>query len=858
MLASRPMKRSPTALAVVLATLVGSWSPRALAAPNRWPTERARVRDAAASSDANDRRAAIGALSGLPREEALALAVVAMRDPEPAVRLDAARFAARFGAESASAIALTWLTEPDARARLVACDVLAASPIGAAVTPLARVLSDPSAEVRRAAVRALSRAEGRESTASLLSHLDDPVPEVRVEVVTALARLGQPEAVLALSGKLQDTAPEVRRAVAVALGMLGDARAVPSLILALADGALDVRLAVAGALGRLRHDDATGALLAVLREVAPVGAVGPSSEAAVAMRGAVLRALARIGTPRAIEAVVDSLELDRVEAQRLAAREALEDAGPAIAPALERALASATTRPRAAGIAAALGAVGTPSHAEAILVAMQRGLVRDEDGWPAIVALRLDGVLRDRAIQGALERLPSASSGVRAAAAAALGALLDPARVDGRAVEPLLEALGRDTGELRPALLRALGRTGSPRALPALQSAAQSGPILARRAAIEALGDLGGAASSAVDGLLTTIDREDALRLDAATALARVGDAGAVARLLERLLTAAEVDRTSLGIALSGVLQRTTDAAVIARVAAALESASPSVRDALLEGLGRSGSPAALEVLGRLISGSVDDRRKVAEALAGHAASARSRLVALARDPDATVRANVAWALASADPGADSAASAALLALASDPDHDVAANAIASIGRVALASDSGQRCKALVDRRAYVRANAARAASDLGASCPLVDVARLLERDPSEIVRLNAAESVRRLGERARAAGDVSGSKLAARALERCRDDDPSRLVAARCSDRPGRLAATSIATDVTIAIVPDRADAPTPRAAFALQRPDGYLRLGVADRRGIVFERGLPEGELELRTPSVFVALER
>ena len=36
-----------------------------------------------------------------------------------------------------------------------------------------------------------------------------------------------------------------------------------------------------------------------------------------------------------------------------------------------------------------------------------------------------------------------------------------------------------------------------------------------------------------------------------------------------------------------------------------------------------------------------------------------------------------------------------------------------------------------------------------------------------------------------------------------------------------------------------------------ALVRPDGFLRLGVADRRGGVFEFGVPEGSLRLAVPA-------
>ncbi len=56
---------------------------------------------------------------------------------------------------------------------------------------------------------------------------------------------------------------------------------------------------------------------------------------------------------------------------------------------------------------------------------------------------------------------------------------------------------------------------------------------------------------------------------------------------------------------------------------------------------------------------------------------------------------------------------------------------------------------------------------------------------------------------------------------------------------------------DVAVYVVPDGRGAPLARAPFALVRPDGLLRLGLADRRGEVFEAATPRGVIRLGVPA-------
>src|SRR5262249_18258337 len=143
-------------------------------------------------------------------------------------------------------------------------------------------------------------------------------------------------------------------------------------------------------------------------------------------------------------------------------------------------------------------------------------------------------------------------------------------------------------------------------------------------------------------------------------------------------------------------------------------------------------------LLSRLLGRASDaaDRRKIAEALAGHPDEepALARLVA---DPDAAVRAEAVWSLGAMAarlgqlPGAvktsvRDGAVRAVLPLVSDAEPDVAANAAGAsallgaspeVRAEARAEIARALCKAAGDFRPYVRTNALSGLGLLGARC---------------------------------------------------------------------------------------------------------------------------------------------
>ena len=51
--------------------------------------------------------------------------------------------------------------------------------------------------------------------------------------------------------------------------------------------------------------------------------------------------------------------------------------------------------------------------------------------------------------------------------------------------------------------------------------------------------------------------------------------------------------------------------------------------------------------------------------------------------------------------------------------------------------------------------------------------------------------------------------------------------------------------------VVPDGKSFPVPQAPYSMLRADGFIRSGRADRRGAIFERALPKGEVTLLVPA-------
>ncbi|HKQ67847.1 MAG TPA: HEAT repeat domain-containing protein [Polyangiaceae bacterium] len=805
-----------------------------------WPSEPAKIAKALESGDVGDRRAAAAKLGEMAGKAATPLLLKALGDTDVDVRLRAAHSAVSLQSPDAATAVLPWLVESDARIRLAACELLHHVPSPKAAVALGRVLGDPDAAVRLEAASAMGASGAAEAVGPLLGHLDDPSVAVRAEVAQSLARIGDVRAAVPLIGKIGDTAPEVRRAVARALGELGEPRAASALVLALRDGVAQVRVEALGALGRLGSAEAVVAITPLLDE-----------RGSPEVRIAALAALGKIGSDPAIRTLIKYLAFEDSSAKSSPLRDALATAGLRAVPLLTEALEQYGNANVAAGAALVLGSLKAASAGATIVRALRREALGPYAGLRALAELGDPST-----ISSALELLASSNPMIRREAIQSVNELLDPARHDGRAVEPLSAALRdpRVSADEREPIVRALGRTGAQRALADLLPLTEAKSLPLRMAALDALGSLGPAGQDVV--LLHALGDDNAsIRQHAALALALAGSERSVPELVERLTETPTEDRTAVGIAFSGTLSRAGDTAVRS-VEKAFAGAGGGVRDALIEGLGRTLGSAADGILSSVVDRGADiaDRRKIAEALGGR--SNVDLLTRLLSDPDDGVRAAAVWSAGMLPKAVVTAAMVARVSgLVAAVDLDVAANAAAALGLLGRTTSSNAAvtreasatlCKATGDYRPYVRANAVSSLAMLGARCDNGEKERkLLAADRSEAVR----KAVARMLSRAQLAQDPRAAvKDDARALARCVSEDKSGAVANACR---APFATPSKWAPVLVFVVPDGQSSPVAGAVYSLARADGLIRSGIADRRGAVFERAAPSGEVTLMVPA-------
>ena len=802
-------------LALVTAFAVAAPTARAL----EWPDVVDEISTGLKASSSATRRAAAERLSTLSPTVAGPLVDRTLADPDVDVRVAAASAGARLKLPEITELVLPWLRERDVRLRIAACEVARAIPNDKAVPDLGRAVGDTESPlVRAAAADALGASGSADAVTPLLGRLDDPSPVVRVQVVRALAKRRDPRAVVPLIGKAQDSAPEVRQAVARALGDLADARAVPTLLQLVRDTALDVKVETLSALGRMRADGAVSALSPLAQD-----RVGP-------VRAGASGALGAIGTPDAVRVLVGLLGQgdDAANLETSPIREAVLGVGDRALKDLASALDAASTGARATSIAWVLGELHAASEAPRIVAALRRGTLP-----PAAALHALAGAGDAASVPVVLEFLSDASPVVRAAAARAALALLDPATPDGRAVEPIVAALrGRGLGDAdRARLALLLGRTGAARAaLPLVALLGAREPAL-RLAAVEALGQLGPTGND--DALLTLLRApEDDIRLAAAIALGRAGGDKAREALLALVDGGDGVDRAAVLTALGGVLARTSTDEALHRIDKSLDLAAGGDRDALLLALGRSKLDASA-LRERATAGDDDDRRTIATALGAVVTPERAGLLdALCTDADASVRAQAAFA-ASFFPAS---AACDLGKLAKSADADVATNAVLALARRGGPSAGPLLCGAAADPRPLVRANAMVGLTRARARCDGFHPEAVLAQDASVEVRVAAARALW-----------TDGSASARAALAQCTASDRSPRVAAACTKRPAPIDARR-ASATEIFVLSYGTVTPRPRAVYVLEMPDGLFRVGTTDRRGAVFDPAPPSGAITLR----------
>ncbi len=505
---------------------------------------------------------------------------------------------------------LVALGHPSRSVRLTAQRLLAAQG-PRAVPEIRRLLHNRTAgdPARVHALWALASIDLAGLAATDLAQLiEDPAPVVARQALRAAGESGFQPLTHPVSRRLTDSDASLRQRAATALGRLHDARAVPALTAALADPDLFTRHAAFQALNRIGRANPTAWPTIAMGLESPSDPIREGTEFALreTHEPALVMALDRIAGDAQAEASV------RATAVRLL--------GPA-----------ARQRPAWHGEWWAYHPFRTTPPARTVDwsgtgIAVQRLRLALADGDPAVRLAAVDGLL----VAGETNQAPllhasfstESSTSVRAALVHALGELHDAASgplvarlVTNAATESAVRDMSIAASEqvggpgVEAALLQRLESTPSPeetvrciRALAGLRSAgavtvlanqARKGSTEVRRAAIAALGHVGGdSAQTELGTLLELPDPEDAravlgaltgspgtnavprlleawhrptLRTDALNALARVPDARALDAYLEGLGSRNPEVRTACRRAI-GVVRSAVRANVEARV----------------------------------------------------------------------------------------------------------------------------------------------------------------------------------------------------------------------------------------------------------------------------------------------------
>jgi HEAT repeat protein len=371
------------------------------------------------------------------------------------------------------------LMDPDPGVRIHAARALAGSSNPLVVVPLTMLLADPEAEVRREVAAVLARMRGRQIVDRLHGLLVDPDPKVKREVAQVLGEIADPASAASLAPLLDSEDEDLLHDVIAAIGKIGVTGSETKLteILANEEAHFTVRIQAANALGHLLRIGAS--VTQDEGEAAPDPTV-ILAHAAFDSRDAVcqaaLKALVDIDAENAAAILSKFLRGTRAQNEMSSRAEIADDTDVAdkqqeVPQDLERLIGAhdATTSTLAAMIA--------PSAEEP----------------PAMEPMEND-------------RQPEPSNAVRVLAARLLGSLPAPGA---QAVRDLMQTYADGDEDLRREIIVALGRIGDYQALPVIVGALSAEEHEVRLAALDALEHFPGS-STADERLIELLADDDA------------------------------------------------------------------------------------------------------------------------------------------------------------------------------------------------------------------------------------------------------------------------------------------------------------------------------------------------------------
>jgi HEAT repeat protein len=581
-----------------------------------------------------------------------------LASPDEGTRLQAARMLAAEDRPEAA-------VEPEA---VVEPDTAVA---GEAAGGLVSVLGDESWRVRQVAVSGLAQQASPETIAALLQllrneHHNLSILNSALQVLT----LSEVEVILPLTEFLRGPDADLRMQAALALGEQRDARAVPALLAALQDADQNVRYHAIEALGKLRAAAAVEPLL-TLAEAGDFFLAFPAIDA-----------LLRIGDGRA---------------------------APRLAPLLRDELLCGP-------VADALGQLGDEEVVAPLIALLNQPQAPALVIVQALAALyqRYEDAYGEGAYLADLARDQFSATGLQNLLAALAVATPEQLRsltlvlgwLEGAAVErSLTQLLGHPA--VRKEVIEALVRYGA-RVTALLLEQLNAEDVQTRQAAVIALGRLGD--RQAVPALIQVLQTDQALLVETAGALAKLGDD----RAFEPLLGLLGHEDASVRLAVISAINSLGHPGLAGRLVTLLNDASPRVRESAVKIAGYFGFT---ECVDGLLERCRDADEQVRQAAVGH----------LPYLEDERVPSVLIEALQSGTP-------------------KVRAAAAQAFGQLESAQALPSLLAALRDADAWVRYFAARSIGGHGFDAALEMLAQLAQADPAGHVRIAALEALGQLG----------------------------------------------------------------------------------------------------------------
>ena len=585
------------------------------------------------------------------------------------------------------------LAQGDETTRLSAAETLSEAE-SLDVKPLLGALSDDSWRVRRAAVKGVSQRAAPEAIAALLSSVAEnhQNPALLNSALQVLAS-SDVDTFSPLLELLRGTDPDLRMQAALALGEQRDVRAVNALIEALRDENANVRYHAIEALGKLEAVDAVDPLL----EIAEAKDFFLSFVA--------LDALAKIADQRIAPRVVPLLEDELLREPAINLLGQLGD---------ETAVAPLT---------ALLNTPAAPADLIADALAAISDRFEKQYGEGSYIADLTIDEISPTGVQNLLDSLETPGKQNLRSIALVLGWFKRPA-----VERALTRLMGRD--ELREEIVEALVRHGSGTA-ELLIGQLTAEDLEVRRSAVVALGRIGD--SRATPALVEKLS-DPALAIEAANALARIGDPQAVDGLLKLVGNSDASVRQAAVSALNSVIPPSMSE----RIIPLLNDPDPNVRESAVKIAGYFGYP-----------------------------QSASELVKLARDPDEQVRCAAIEHLPYID---DEQVTGVLARAIKNETPKVRAAAARALGNMDSPEVVTQLVEGLADEDVWVRYFSARALGRRRADDSVGALQRVIEKEQFNHVRIAALDSL----------GQIGGPRIAGIAGALVEDDDPDVAHAAR------------------------------------------------------------------------------